>query len=149
MRVFQKGDKLAVAAHRLKRTRVYDLPEILTKVIPSGVEEEYYIEIHNLSIIEVLNDPYMNFKAIDQAGNLWYGLIHDKRDKLINISNLTVALPACLYNPNTENLEKNSYFDVSAVLHNLKKNMDNETAPVKAESCRALYLKIKTAFSQL
>ena len=149
MRVIHQGDKLAVAAHRLKRTSILDLSRILTTVFSSTDSQEYYVEVHNLSVTEILSDPYIEFKAVDEKGELWYGLLADRKDKYINISNLTVAFPASMYNPHTSNIDKNGYFDVTAVLHELKKNMKNTVTPEKARDCGVLYKKIRQALNEL
>ena len=45
MRVIHQGDKLAVAAHRLKRTSISDLSRILTTVFSSTDNQEYYVDL--------------------------------------------------------------------------------------------------------
>lgn len=149
MRVFRLGDKLAVAAYKLKRTRISDLPEILTRTLPSHGEEDYFIEIQNLSITKIIRDPYIEFEAVDHRGNLWYGLTAERRDKYLNIKDLTMAMPAENYNPKSSEIKKNAYFDITEVLHNLRENIKNEKAPVKARDSLALYKKIQQAFAYL
>ena len=116
---------------------------------PHRPNQEYYVEVHNLSVTEILSDPYIEFKAVDEKGELWYGLLAGRKDKYINISNLTVAFPASMYNPHTSNIDKNGYFDVTAVLHELKKNMKNTITPEKARDCGVLYKKIRQALNEL